>query len=252
MLEPKLLARIARLELHDSLPSTNHRLLQAPAPDSGLAVCLADHQTAGKGRDGKKWYAPRGAGLLLSMSRVATQPPDSSLSLALGVAIAEALEGFVTEKVDLKWPNDLIANDGKLGGILVESTSRQGTDTLTVAGLGVNIQVTEEQLEQVAADGGMPPVGLAELPAKGKLERHALAAAVISAMAEVLERHAEEGFASWQEAWQRRDWLSGRHIEALCGNEACHGVAVGVDPSGALLLKAPGGTRRILSAEIRL
>ena len=252
MLEPKLLARIALLELHDSLPSTNHRLLQAPAPDSGLAVCLADHQTAGKGRDGKKWYAPRGAGLLLSMSRVATQPPDSSLSLALGVAIAEALEGFVTEKVDLKWPNDLIANDGKLGGILVESTSRQGTDTLTVAGLGVNIQVTEEQLEQVAADGGMPPVGLAALPAKVRLERHALAAAVISAMADVLERHAEEGFASWQDAWQRRDWLSGRHIGALCGNEACHGVAVGVDPSGALLLKAPGGTRRILSAEIRL
>ena len=252
MLEPKLLARIARLELHDSLPSTNHRLLQAPAPDSGLAVCLADHQTAGKGRDGKKWYAPRGAGLLLSMSRVATQPPDSSLSLALGVAIAEALEGFVTEKVDLKWPNDLIANDGKLGGILVESTSRQGTDTLTVAGLGVNIQVTEEQLEQVAADGGMPPVGLAALPAKVRLERHALAAAVISAMADVLERHAEEGFASWQDAWQRRDWLSGRHIGALCGNETCHGVAVGVDPSGALLLKAPGGTRRILSAEIRL
>ena len=252
MLEPKLLARIALLELHDSLPSTNHRLLQAPAPDSGLAVCLADHQTAGKGRDGKKWYAPRGAGLLLSMSRVATQPPDSSLSLALGVAIAEALEGFVTEKVDLKWPNDLIANDGKLGGILVESTSRQGTDTLTVAGLGVNIQVTEEQLEQVAADGGMPPVGLAALPAKVRLERHALAAAVISAMADVLERHAEEGFASWQDAWQRRDWLSGRHIGALCGNETCHGVAVGVDPSGALLLKAPGGTRRILSAEIRL
>ncbi len=252
MLEPKLLARIARLELHDSLPSTNHRLLQAPAPDSGLAVCLADHQTAGKGRDGKKWYAPRGAGLLLSMSRVATQPPDSSLSLALGVAIAEALEGFVTEKVDLKWPNDLIANDGKLGGILVESTSRQGTDTLTVAGLGVNIQVTEEQLEQVAADGGMPPVGLAALPAKVRLERHALAAAVISAMADVLERHAEEGFASWQDAWQRRDWLSGRHIGALCGNETCHGVAVGVDPSGALLLKAPGGMRRILSAEIRL
>ena len=227
-------------------------MLQAPAPQSGLAVCLANHQSAGKGRDGKKWHAPRGAGLLLSMSRVAAQPPDSSLSLALGAAIAQALEGFVSEQVALKWPNDLIANDGKLGGILVESVSRQGTDTLTVAGLGVNIQVTEEQREQVAADGGMPPVGLAELPPRGKLKRHALAAAVISAMAEVLERHAEEGFASWRGAWQRRDWLSGRHIEALCGNETYHGEAVGVDPSGALLLKAPGGTRRILSAEIRL
>ena len=239
------------MELHDSLPSTNQRLLQAPAPESGLAVCLANHQSAGKGRDGKKWHAPRGAGLLLSMSRVATQPPDSSLSLALGAAIAQALEGFVSERVALKWPNDLIANDGKLGGILVESVSRQGTDTLTVAGLGVNIRVTEEQREQVAADGGMAPVGLAELPAKKKFKRHALAAAVISAMAEVLERHAEEGFASWQEAWQRRDWLSGRHIEALCGNETYQGEAVGVDRSGALLLKAPGGTRRILSAEIR-
>ena len=227
-------------------------MLQAPALQSGLAICLANHQSAGKGRDGKKWHAPRGAGLLLSMSRVALQRPDSSLSLALGVAVAEALEGFVSDRIALKWPNDLIANDGKLGGILVESVLRQDTDSLTVAGLGVNIRVTEEQREQVAADGGMAPVGLAELPAKGKLERHALAAAVISAMAEVLERHAAEGFASWQEAWQRRDWLSGRKIEALCGNKTYQGEAVGVDPSGALLLKAPGGTRRILSAEIRL
>ncbi len=243
------------MEVHESLPSTNEALLNAPSPppEGRIAACLAHHQTAGKGRGSKRWHAPPGAGLLLSVSRAAGHPPDSSLALALGVAAAQALEAFVAADVRLKWPNDLIVNDGKLGGILVESASRPGGDTLIVAGLGVNLRVGDEQRRQVAEEGGMAPSALEDWPARRTLDRHKLAAAMIAALAGVLETHPVQGFRPWGESWRLRDWLRGRSIEARCGNKAHRGEAAGVDSSGALLLNEPGGERRrILSAEIRL
>ncbi len=246
------------------------------APGDSLAVCLAGHQSAGRGRNGKSWHSPAGAGLLLSVSRTAPRPPDGSLSLALGVAIAEGLEAFVADRVELKWPNDLVAQDRKLGGILVETStssipggrasrpprrgdafaparSSQGAaDTRVVAGLGVNIRVSDEQRNRVAREGGMNPAGLAELDQRNSAEHNALAGAMITAIAAVLERHPAYGFTGWADAWRQRDWLAGRRIEALCGADRHVGVAAGVDSSGALLLKESGGERRILSAEIRL
>ena len=249
-----MLERIKLLEIHDSLPSTNERLLQVPAmaPGDSLAVCLAGHQSAGRGRNGKSWHSPAGAGLLLSVSRTAPRPPDVSLSLALGVAIAEALEAFVADRVELKWPNDLVAKDRKLGGILVETSTQGGADARIVAGLGVNIRVSEEQRDLVAREVGMEPVGLAELNLRKALEHNALAGIMISAIAGVLETHAADGFRRWADGWKRRDWLAGKRIEARCGADRHVGVAAGVDSSGALLLKESDGERRILSAEIRL
>ena len=249
-----MLRRVKLLEIHDSLPSTNERLLQVPAtaPAGSLAVCLAGHQSAGRGRGGKSWHTPAGAGLLLSVSRSAPHPPDGSLALALGVAIAESLEAFVSDRVQLKWPNDLVAQDRKLGGILVESSTQCGAETRVVAGLGVNIRVSEEQRELVAAEGGMDPAGLSELNLRKAPGHNALAAAMITTIAGVLETHPVDGFARWADGWSRRDWLAGRRIEAVCGVDRHAGEAAGVDSAGALLLKDSDGERRILSAEIRL
>lgn len=215
-------------------------------------MCLAGHQSAGRGRNGKSWHSPAGAGLLLSVSRTAPRPPDGSLSLAVGVAIAEGLEAFVVDRVELKWPNDLVARDRKLGGILVETSTQGGAETRVVAGLGVNIGVTKEQRVLVAEEGGMDPVGLSELNQRKAPERNALAAAMITAIAEVLETHPVDGFARWADGWGRRDWLVGRRIKAACGVDEHVGEAAGVDSSGALLLKDSDGERRILSAEVRL
>lgn len=253
-LDPALLRRISLLEIHDSLPSTNERLLQLPATATAgsLAVCLAGHQSAGRGRNGKSWHSPAGAGLLLSVSRTAPRPPDGSLALALGVAIAEGLETFTSDRVELKWPNDLVALDRKLGGILVESSTQGGAGTRVVAGLGVNIRVSDEQRDLVAEEGSMNPAGLSECNLRKAPEPDALASAMITAIAGVLEAHPVDGFARWADGWGRRDWLAGRRIEAVCGADRHVGKAAGVDSAGALLLKDSSGERRILSAEIRL
>lgn len=215
-------------------------------------MCLSGHQSAGRGRGGKNWHSPAGAGLLLSVSSAAPKPPDGSLALALGVAIAEGLESFVSQRVELKWPNDLVAQDRKLGGILVESSTQGGAETRVVAGLGVNIRVSEEQRELVAEEGGMDPAGLSELDPRKAPEPNALAAAMITAITAVLETHPVDGFARWADGWRRRDWLAGMRIEAVCDGTRHVGEAAGVDSAGALLLKDSSGKRRILSAEIRL
>lgn len=215
-------------------------------------MCLAGHQSAGRGRNGKNWHSSAGAGLLLSVSGAAPKPPDGSLSLALGVAIAERLESFVSERVELKWPNDLVAQDRKLGGILVETSTQSGAHTRVVAGLGVNIRLSDEQRDLVAGEGGMKPASLSELNQRKALEPNLLAAVMITAIADVLEWHPIDGFARWADGWGRRDWLAGRWIEAVCGADRHAGEAAGVDSAGALLLKDPDGKRRILSAEIRL
>ena len=240
--------------MHDSLPSTNERLLQVPdIPTTGsLAVCLAGHQSAGRGRNGKSWHSPAGAGLLLSVSLTAPIPPDGSLSLALGVAIAEGLETFISDPVKLKWPNDLVAQDRKLGGILVETSTQGRAETRVVAGLGVNIHVSEEQRDRVAAEGGLEPTGLSELDKRKQHDPNVLAAVMITAIAGVLESHPVDGFDRWADGWNGRDWLAGKRIKAHSGANTHEGVAAGVDSSGALLLKDAEGERLILSAEIRL
>ena len=215
-------------------------------------MCLAKHQSAGRGRNGKSWHSPAGAGLLLSVGSVAPKPPDGSLALALGVAIAEGLEDFVRGPVQLKWPNDLVAQDRKLGGILVETSTQGEAGRRVVAGVGINIRVSEEQREWVAKDGGMSPAGLSELDRRETPEPDFLAAAMITAIAEVLDRHPVDGFARWADRWGRRDWLAGKRIAAVCSADSHVGEAAGVDASGALLLKESDGERRILSAEIRV
>ena len=98
----------------------------------------------------------------------------------------------------------------------------------------------------------MVPVALSELDQRKTPEPNVLAATMITAISQVLERHPANGFAHWEDGWRRRDWLAGRRIEALCGAGRHIGEAAGVDSSGALLLKDSTGERRILSAEIQL
>ena len=249
-LDPELLRRIGLLEIHDSLPSTNERLLQLSATSAAgsLAVCLAGHQSAGRGRNGKSWHSPAGAGLLLSVSRTAPNPPDGSLALALGVAIAEGLETFVSDRVELKWPNDLVAQDRKLGGILVESSTQGGAETRVVAGLGVNIHVSEEQRELVAGEGGIHPAGLSEFNLRKAPEPNVLAAAMITAIAGVLESHPVDGFGRWTDDWNRRDWLAGKRIEARSGAEDARGHGWGSRFVGRL---ASQGIRRRAAHPVR-
>jgi BirA family transcriptional regulator, biotin operon repressor / biotin---[acetyl-CoA-carboxylase] ligase len=134
-------ARLGVLEVLAETDSTNARVLAAERPVGELVACLAEYQSAGRGRRGRQWLSPPGAGICLSVGgRVPAAPSDyAALPTAVGVACAAALEALGVRGIGLKWPNDLLLDGGKLGGILIELRGEsQGPATVAV-GLGLNI-----------------------------------------------------------------------------------------------------------------
>ena len=132
--------RIEEFETFAEIESTNSYLLQQPAPSPGrVRVALTDNQTAGRGRHGRTWQSPPGSGLCLSMGYTFARQPSNlpALTLAIGLGVTEALSEVGVHGVLLKWPNDLMADDGKLGGILTETLplaeDRNAADLLEIA-----------------------------------------------------------------------------------------------------------------------
>ena len=138
------LQRLERFEAFAAIESTNSYLMQdAPPAPGGFRLALTDNQTAGRGRHGRTWQSPPGAGLCLSVAYTFESQPRNlpALTLAIGLGLIDALDDLGIGGVALKWPNDLIANDGKLGGILTESQAVGGDSIHVVSGVGLNLDL---------------------------------------------------------------------------------------------------------------
>ena len=140
-----------RIELFDSIPSTNReavRLAQADVEHG--TVVIADSQTAGRGRLSRVWFSPPGANLYCSIVLKATRPPErlmewlSWLPLISALAAAEAIEAVSSLHVSVKWPNDLLISERKVGGILCESGTGAGSKPFQVIGIGLNVNVDQQ------------------------------------------------------------------------------------------------------------
>jgi BirA family biotin operon repressor/biotin-[acetyl-CoA-carboxylase] ligase len=246
-------ARVAlnRLEVHPVLDSTNRYLMagaQAEWPSG--AVCLAEQQTAGRGRQGRSWLTPFGASLAYSLLwRFAAHPAAlSGLSLATGLAVARALERLGVTGVGLKWPNDVWWRERKLGGILLESGGTSG-DFYVVAGIGVNVALPRQ--ESAVID--QPWVDLQEILGDEPISRNSLAAALISELIETFLRFEQSGFAGLAADWARFDQVKDRQVSLHLPNTTVTGVARGVDTIGALLLEtANGEVKPYVGGEISL
>lgn len=210
------------------------------------SVLVADFQNAGRGRRGRSWMATPESGLMFSLLwRFNRALADlCGLSLTVGVAVAEALEGLGARGVGVKWPNDLLFQDAKLAGILVELTS-DARGTLAIIGIGLNLKSPDGDLPQ-------PACGLDDLlhPVP---DRHILLAKILDTLAPTLDRFDAEGFAPLQARWQQYHVWQGRRVDILgdCAGKIS-GTCLGADRDGALLLSTPEGIRRFLSGEISL
>ena len=235
----------------DACDSTSSELLRrADRGAPGGTVIVADAQSAGRGRRGRPWLSAAADSLTFSLlwrfSGPATQL--AGLSLAVGVAVAQALEGLGARRVALKWPNDvLLARDdghAKLAGILIElSSDRRGTQA--IIGIGINLQPPAGDLPQPAA--GLAEE-LPELP-----DRHDLLAALLAALADVLDRFAAGGFAALQSAWQRRHAWQGLPVRLLQDDAVeGEGICLGADSDGALLVETPVCVKRFLAGDVSL
>jgi BirA family biotin operon repressor/biotin-[acetyl-CoA-carboxylase] ligase len=244
--------RLDELEVFASIDSTNTQLLARDAPAPGrFRAAIADEQTAGRGRQSRSWVSPPGAGLYLSLAFTFAQVPRQlpALTLALGVGVSAALERFGGEVFQLKWPNDIIACDGKLGGILTEARSRTGDGVSIVAGVGLNLDLPPDAGAHMDSAGSLPPVSLAALVDPAPSREH-LAGRLIDALVETLLQFEASGFDRFVDDWRRRDWLKGRRVVVELPGRKVEGVAAGVESSGALILDGPGGRQAIASGSV--
>ena len=228
--------------------STNTQLMDAAGALDPQAL-LAEHQTGGRGRHGRSWHSPFGANLYLSLGWSFAQWPAAltALPLAAGVATARALERLQLPDLRLKWPNDLWCRDAKLGGILIEQRGEAGGPCRVVIGLGLNVSMRTA----TSAEIGRPWTSLRELLGT-EPSRNLLAARILEEWLAVLDRYAQEGFAPFEPAFRTLDVLRGRAVGVQLAGGECHGIARGVDESGALLVDVGSERKRILAGDVAL
>lgn len=241
-----------RVELYARAGSTNDVARQLG--DDGAApgtVVLAEEQTAGRGRVGRHWVSPPGLGIWLSLvARPRDLPEPGLLPLVVGVAVARALDPFAGA-VQVKWPNDLLVDGSKVGGILCEGAWQEGALSYVVVGIGLNVLHSPAdfppEIEAAATSlriaGGAAP------------SRERVAAAVVRAVAHAVEEVPSSLPPGWAAELEQRDALRGREIVVLPhgAGEEQRGTAVGVAPDGALLLRTGSGAlRQIRSGTVRV
>jgi len=229
--------------------STNAVLLsraEAGAP-SGTVV-ITDEQTAGRGRRGRTWFASPGDSLTFSLLwRFAPGTAPAGLSLAIGVAVARALQrtGAGGQLTKLKWPNDILQDGRKLGGILVELVP--GAPHAAVIGIGINLRLPAAMPAEVRA------ASAAWCATGNTADVDDLLAALLGELLTTLDTFAAEGFAAIRPEWMARHALQDARVSLSTDfGPPREGICRGVDSDGALLLEVDGRIERILSGEVSL
>jgi len=245
---PLTLGSLASIETFREIGSTNTYLLEAENPAPGfIRVVIAEQQTAGRGRRDKKWYSPPGAGLWMSIAYTFVAAPTnlSALTLAIGVTLADEFSMLGVGNISLKWPNDLLVGDRKLGGILLESCAGGMT---AVVGIGINLLLPDDASRHI--EGKQSPIDLDELlPSVPSLE--SLAAQLIERLLTALQKFDRDGFDSFAEACSKFDAMAGRKIVVQQEGLEETGTAQGIGNDGALMLRTDQGLHRIVSGSIR-
>jgi len=230
--------------------STNDtaRLLALEGAPEG-SVVIADYQTSGRGRLARHWVAPAGSSLLLSLVFRPPLAPSQvqRLTMVCGLAVIEAVEAETGLRAALKWPNDLLVEGAKAGGILVELASTGSRVEFAIVGIGLNVNLDPTELPEELV---MPATSLSHSLGR-EVGRASLVRALLTAIetryVAMLEGHQPQG------EWAQRLFTLGHHVSVVGAGSALEGVAEGVDADGALLVRcADGHLERILAGDVTL
>lgn len=244
-------AKYFNLEIADVSVSTNTAVMERATSvlPSGM-VLAAEYQSEGRGRRGRRWFAPLCGGLTFSLLWRFNQGAAqlSCLSLAVGLAVARALHELGVRDAQLKWPNDILHHYRKLGGILIELSGDMFGPTFAVIGVGVNVRLDEATLNRIdQATTDLASV-LNEAPARSELLGKFLVH-----LSRVLPQFEAEGFAPFREEWLAHHAYQNRSVRMLLPRNAVEeGVVTGIADDGSLLVDRRGGTKRYTVGEISL
>jgi len=236
-----------RIERHWQIDSTSSALLRAAAASApDLCVCLAEMQSAGRGRRGRAWQSPLGGNVYFSLLKRFRQGMGAlaGLSLVAGLATVDALTDCGVPGLGLKWPNDVLADNRKAAGILVELGGEFLGPCHAVIGIGINLRLPPElPIDQ-------PYVDLTELCGGQAPSRNWVVAQLLTRLVAALDRFAAQGFAAFNDSYARHDLLAGLVVSVSSGDTRRDGVAAGVDERGALRVHHGGEVAHYDSAEV--
>lgn len=246
------------LHLFDELPSTSRWLethVSGADAVSSPALCAVDLQSDGSGRRGKGWVSVRGNVAMSLFERVLHPPAGlSGLSLVTGIAVADVLRDFCAVDVRIKWPNDLLVDGAKVGGLLTQvqvcphSASKivdsDGRTTVVISGIGINLiddpRVTDLGIggTSLAAAGAAP------------IDRDRLLGRIASVVLAEHARFRESGWSAFAERWIPLDALKDREVDVLRGAGRERGTALGVNGDGALRVRVDGVEKAVYGGEV--
>jgi BirA family transcriptional regulator, biotin operon repressor / biotin---[acetyl-CoA-carboxylase] ligase len=242
---------LGRLDIYREIDSTNQVLLDRIAEGSIHGhVCLAEFQTAGRGRRGNRWIMPLGAGICMSLGWHFEAPSSSPtrLSLVTGIGIMRTLQGFGIQGAGIKWPNDVMWGGHKLGGVRLESSRGSSGFTNVIIGVGLNVAFPEQAIDLI----DQPWIDIATIAGQ-RISRNSLTAKLLCELFEVLCAYEQQGWARFIEEWRRYGLLHGETVRlSLSNGGSIIGKTQGIDSEGALLVCVNGRIERYWSGEVSL
>lgn len=235
------------IAIYPSINSTNDWALQCEKPP---AVCLAEYQEQGRGRRGRTWLSPECRNIYMSLAWCFRQPLHmlGSVSLVAGIAVARTLHELGLP-ARLKWPNDVMVEDRKIAGILIESRSPGPGQALLAIGIGLNFDMSDADTRDIA----QPWTDfISEYSGDPVFDRNRLVAELLDNLAGAFEQFSSEGFAPFRSAWDEMDLCRRRRVVLAVDDAQIEGEGLGVDDQGALKVSIDGEVRTFLSGDVTL
>jgi len=241
---------ISELVVETELASTNKFLMDRCVNRDVVhgVVVTAERQTAGRGRRGREWHSPFAANVYVSIGWSFHQGVSAieGLSLAVGVAICETLSFFGLHKVELKWPNDILVDGKKLGGVLIELAGDPAGECHVIVGLGLNVvmpSVGVDKIDQPWVD--MHSCGI-------DVDRNHLMGQLLTRLVTLLSGYEKDRFLAYREAWERLNAHKDQQVSLVTPAKSITGRMLGVTTSGGLRLDVDGEERVFLGGEVSL
>jgi BirA family biotin operon repressor/biotin-[acetyl-CoA-carboxylase] ligase len=238
------------VQAFDQIDSTNHQaMLMGEEGVADGTVVIADVQSSGKGRLGRRWASPAGVNLYAS---IVLRPPIAphrapQLTFVSAVAVAQAINSFSGMEARVKWPNDILIDDCKVGGLLNEMSAESERVHFVVLGIGLNVNMTASQFPD---DLRYPATSLF-LSSGRKWPRAELARHLFEKLEQLYHQYLNEGFEPVLRQWESLCCWRGRVVEVDRGTDRIRGRFAGLDQTGALLLDAGGTLEKIYSGDVR-
>ncbi|MBG9997219.1 bifunctional biotin--[acetyl-CoA-carboxylase] ligase/biotin operon repressor BirA [Pseudoalteromonas sp. NZS127_1] len=244
-------ANTADVEVHPIIDSTNSELMrriQAKTAVESGTVIVAEMQQAGRGRRGRVWQSPFGANLYYSYFWRLDDGLQAAMgvSIAVGLAVYDAIKALYQIDVELKWPNDIYINKQKLAGVLVELDGQPQGPCQLVIGIGINLQMPEsfsQHIDQAWTDLNQHTQ---------KLDKNQLVASLTYHLEQRLVQYSQTGLQNMYEQWNSLNAFAGDYVELNTGHRSWRGICEGIDPQGGIRIRQDGEVKSYYGGEVSL